>query len=93
MNGPKWFRPHEIFFYAFFFLPVTSEVAFSVHPKVSHSTMGQFFVFLLLLIIHLFVYLFPFWENFTAGIYCGNQEHELEVQCVMVPFRPVIVWK
>ncbi|GAB0183920.1 dyslexia-associated protein KIAA0319 [Grus japonensis] len=34
----------------------------------------------------------PFWKNFTVGIYCRNQECELEVQCVEVSFRPVIVW-
>lgn len=72
-------------------LPVTSKVTFSDHPKVSHSTIGKCFLFLLLLITHLFVD-DPFWENFTAGSYCRNQDYELEVQRVVVSFRLVIVW-
>lgn len=56
-------------------LPVTFKVAFSANMKVSCSSMGQCFVFLLLHITHLFVD-DPFWENFIAGIYCRNQERE-----------------
>lgn len=98
LRAKWWISPNCLglmwFFNAFFF---HSMFAFYIHSGLFCPCAGLTFhhgeIFYLSVAAWYIAFVDdPFWGKFTAVIHCRNQEHELEVWCVVVPFRPIIMW-